>query len=349
MRFLMGGRPRMFLLRSSCHGATVLLAALALTPAACGSGSGGGLAFDDLEGSLVAALCDFEVLCGSMPNRATCLASERTQQSFLPTMRTDIASGLVKYDALAARRCVNGFAALRTCSSIAIAVTFKELDVACNAVFTGTVAPGDTCYFDEECAAHGVCTFGQCPSTTCCAGTCTAAPAPIPLGGDCTTASGPCVDGAVCGLNAQGTTPLLVCLKVAGPGEACTTATPCQSPYACVTTEATAASSSCIAPSGSGQTCGTATTSFCDDERESCDTTTKRCTPHIAVGGTCDPASAVSCVGYATCTLTTCVALGGPGDSCDPATGALQECLGSLECDFDTRLCALPPASASCR
>lgn len=335
--------------RTSSWFATLLPAALALTPAACGGG-GGGLAFDDLEDNTVSAACDLAVLCGSMPDRATCLASERTRQSLFATMRTDIASGLVVYDGLSARRCINGLAALGSCSSTVLTIKFTQLQKDCNAVFKGTLAPGQTCFFDEECADQGTCTAGQCGSNTaCCAGLCTAKPAQIPLGGDCGMATGECVAGTSCAFNATGTSPQLVCLKTVGPGEACSPATACQSPYACVTTDASSTSATCIAPSGSGQTCGTTTTSFCDDKRESCDVTTNRCTPHIAVGETCAAGSAVSCVGYASCTGTTCVALGGPGDSCDPATGALSSCLGSLECDPTTLRCALPPAGASCR
>ena len=334
--------------RSSSWLATLLpvALALALAPAACGGGAG--LAFDDLEGSTLSAACDFAVLCGSMPDRATCLASERTRESLFATMRTDIASGLVVYDSLAARRCVDDFGALRTCSLTTLASASKQLDADCGAVFKGTLATGQTCFFDEECAGQGTCALAQCGSNmACCAGLCTAKPAQIPVGGDCSMAPVQCVDGTTCAFNPQGTSPPLLCLATAGPGQACSPTTGCQSPYACVT--AAGASGTCIAPSGSGQTCGAATTSFCDDGRESCDVTTNRCTPHIAVGGTCDASSAVSCVGYASCTGATCVALGGPGDSCDSTTGALSSCLGSLECDPATLRCTLPPAGASCR
>ena len=84
---------------------------------------------------------------------------------------------------------------------------------------------------------------------------------------------------------------------------------------------------------------------YCDDARDVCDQTTRLCTSRIAVGGACSTID--GCVAYATCDGTTCVAMPGPGASCDSI--AQDPCLLNLSCDTTTMHCSLPPSSASCR
>src|SRR5262245_62240374 len=100
---------------------------LALACAACGSG-GGTLAFDDLEPSIIAAACRINVLCEEQPDEATCVASTRSQDSFFPTMKTDIAAGTVRYDARAARACVDVFGSVASCTLTAIVSAQNSLE-----------------------------------------------------------------------------------------------------------------------------------------------------------------------------------------------------------------------------
>jgi len=319
---------------------TFSAALAALACAACGSGSRT-LAFDDLEPTIIAAACRINVLCEQQPDEATCVASTLSQESFFPTMKVDIAAGTVKYDARAARACVDTFSGVAACTLTAIVTAQNSLDNLCGKVFTGTVPPGGSCFFNEECANRGRCDRLNCTGA-CCAGTCVAHMI-VPVGGDCTGADTECVEGAGCAIDA--TLTQLVCKPQLRAGAACTTADACVSPYSCVTPDPLVNAGTCAAPPGHGQPCGTAGFGgLCNDERDTCDTSTSVCVSAVPVGGSC--AANFVCVGVASCDGTTCVARGEPGASCDPA--AFAPCLGDLACD-GTGHCVLPPAGISCR
>ena len=165
--------------------------------------------------------------------------------------------------------------------------------------------------------------------------------APIPLGGDC---SSPlqyqdCIEGTVCAADATGGGSCKVPLAA---GARCGPYDRCVRPYQCGGIDPVTSEGTCTGPPGQGQACDMS--GNCDDSRDYCDRTTNMCTSRIAVG---DPCSAPEgCISYATCDGTTCVAMPGPGSSCDPA--AVDSCSLSLSCDT-TMHCALPPPAASCR
>jgi len=317
------------------------VALLALGAGTCGGG-GRSVPLDDLAGDLLDAECDFLVACAAAPDRTTCLASIGVDSAELATLKADVAAGIVVYDGQAAAACLDVYKSLTSCKQTAIGDLGQKLDAACGHVFTGTVAVGSACFFSEECANEGICDRTTCTSSGCCAGTCHAKPTAIPPGGDCSNPlpDQDCVDGTVCTADPGGGG---TCKAPLAAGAPCGPYDRCAPPYQCggtidpVTNEGT-----CVAPPGTGQACDMS--GNCDDARDVCDQTTRVCTSRIAVGGAC--AAPATCVGYANCDGTTCVAVAGPGASCD---SALDSCLLNLSCDTTTMQCALPPASPSCR
>ena len=320
--------------------APLRLAALALTLAACGGG-GNGIAFADLEVAARTATCNYLVACQSMPDQATCQATLRSQESFFPTMRVDIAAGRVKYDPTAARACIDALAGLRSCTRIAVNSVFGAAESACDLVFSGTLPTGSACFFEEECIGNDTCTK-SCATSGCCEGTCAAGPTSVPAGGDCPDpVTQVCAEGTACQQDPQ--TLALICTKLLPPGASCMSSSACGYPYFCDSPNPSAQPGVCAAPPDRGQNCGVAY--LCNDLRDSCDTATSICTANAPVGGSCATGSG-QCVGYAQCDGTTCLAQGRPGESCAEQGG--PGCLGSLQCDA-TLHCTLPPPGLPCR
>jgi len=337
------GRRGGFVRQSGAMRSSLTVPVVAVVCAACGSG-GRTLPFNELEPAIIEAVCHVNVLCEESPDQATCTASTTSQLGFFPTMKVDIAAGTVKYDARAAHACVETFSSVASCTLTGIAAVERSLDDLCGQVFTGTLPPGSTCFFNEECANRGRCDRPSCVET-CCAGTCVARTI-VQAGGDCSAADAECVAGTGCGFT-DTTFTQLVCKPLLPAGAACTTADTCVSPYACVTPDPLVNAGTCTAPPGHGEPCGTsaAVSSICNDLRDSCDPNTGVCSSAPPVGGACE-ATGPSCAGGAICDGTTCIARGGPGATCDPA--GVAPCLGDLQCDT-TNHCTLPPVGVSCR
>lgn len=315
-------------------------AALVLTLAACGGG-GNGIAFVKLEAAARTATCNYLVACQNMPDQATCQATQRSQESFFPTMRVDIAAGRVAYNPTAARACVDALDSLSSCTRIAFASVFDGTESPCGLVFSGTLPTGSACFFDEECTGSDTCSK-SCATPGCCEGTCVAGPTLVPAGGDCSDpATQSCAGGAPCQQDPQ--TLAITCTALIPPGATCTSVNACTYPYSCDSPDLTVQPGVCNVPPGRGQSCGVAY--LCNDLRDSCDTVTNLCTANTPVGGSCATGSG-QCVGYAQCDGSTCLAQGRPGESCSQQGGSA--CLGSLECD-DTLHCTLPPAGLPCR
>ena len=153
----------------------------------------------------LSAECDFLIICGAVPDRATCLASLRVDSAWFATLKTDVAAGTVAYDGHAAGACVDVFKNLMSCKQTVMGDVQQRFD-RCGKAFTGLLPAGGACFFDEECANRGLCRNQSCSSNGCCAGTCLARPTPIPLGGDCSNplAEQDCIEGTVCAANAAG-------------------------------------------------------------------------------------------------------------------------------------------------
>ena len=133
------------------------LAVATLGAASCGGASGRSVPVDDFEGDLLSAECDFLIICGAVPDRATCLASLRLDSARFATLKTDVAAGTVAYDGQAAGACVDVFKNLMSCKQTVMGDVQQRLDATCGKVFTGSLPAGGACFFDEECANRGLC------------------------------------------------------------------------------------------------------------------------------------------------------------------------------------------------
>jgi hypothetical protein len=317
-----------------------LLVALALGAATCGGGAGGGpVAVDDFESELLDAVCTFAVTCEEMPDRATCLAAKPFLNfDAFATLEVDVAAGTVTYDGQAARACIDVFKRFTSCKATQIGDAQVALAV-CRRAFLGMVPPGGACFFNEECADRGTCSSTTCTTPECCAGTCLARPAPIPVGSYCSNSVyEECVEGSVCS-NASN-----ACEVPLAPGARCTASDTCVVPYECRNIDPATLVGTCTPPPETGQPCGMVGLSgSCNDERDSCDDVAHVCKRRIPAGGACT----FRCVYYAECDGTTCVQRPGLGASCDPLLPA-DECLGSLDCDPTTAVCTAP-AGGACR
>jgi hypothetical protein len=317
--------------------------ALALLAVGCGGGSGGGsIPFDQLEPTLLAAACHLNVLCGTFPDTATCMASLYVKPHFLDTIGPDIASGKVVYDGAKARACVDMVNAITSCDRTALAGL--ALDPVCgnDTAFKGTVAAGGPCFFLEECAGGANCqkTDSTCTTNQCCAGTCVAPPAPVAVGADCTTAT--CVTGSVCVFDGTTTPATETCQIPGGVGAPCVSISNCTNPLYCDTTSKT-----CKSPVATGGACDPTMGSLgCDSPTDVCDPTTMVCTNRLGLRSACDPTNN-TCVSYAACdaTTSTCVERPVAGASCDPTNG--PSCLTGT-CDATSMLCTLPTGSGAC-
>ncbi|HUJ59623.1 MAG TPA: hypothetical protein VLX92_14055 [Kofleriaceae bacterium] len=164
--------------------------AAVLALAACGSKPS--IKYDDYAAEQLAAQCKRLVRCGLFDTADACAAFFK----LLPdtSMAAAIAEGKVRYDGEAASDCTSALAAI-TCDGTSAAA--RQPPKACTSVFTGTVATGDTCAFDAECASD-ICLVdsSSCDGTTCCDGACADAGV-VAIGGTCKV-SAQCVTGAYC-------------------------------------------------------------------------------------------------------------------------------------------------------
>lgn len=217
----------------------------------------------------------------------------------------------------------------------------KQVSDLWSSVFAGTVAVGGACFFDQECAGHGIC--DNSPSTcfmSCCAGACVAAPPTVPLGGDCGSllTGQTCAAGLACQIAGDGVTRSCA-PEIAVEGASCGDPRACASPLRCVTDPQTGIGT-CMKPAPTGAPCG-----FCDDPHDACVGTSRRCVSKNEVGSPCLPGED-NCVRYASCDSAsmTCVERPKAGARCT-LTGA-PPCLGNLTCPATTLMCTLPAGSA---
>jgi len=278
---------------------------------------------------------------------ATCLAIVRWP-GYQATLERDITFGRVIYDAGKAAACLDRLEHFYStaCTRSARAAASATLGTVCSEMFTGTIAPGDACFFSEECAGGALCQLNDASCADflqCCPGTCVADPPPAPLGGDCSAGQG-CAEGNAC-TTAQLGGPL-TCMAPLAAGAACNSVgSACAAPMYCDIDPATN-TGTCRAPAASGGPCNVEVGSAsCDDVRDDCEGTAI-CTRRVPAGASCF-AGAQTCVDYASCDGTTCVAAAKLGEPCGGATGI--DCLPGLECPSPTYTCRLlPPVNGTC-
>jgi hypothetical protein len=315
-----------------------------LALASCGGGSSSApISLDDFQTQFLAAYCKLLVACASMPDQATCVASQQEVHGYYATLDQDVDAGTVTFDSAQARHCIDLLARLPSCKQSQAGAALAQFDDDCHALFSGTVPTGGACFFSEECASgHCSPTDTYCSRTAqCCPGVCADVTAQIPVGGDCTNlVSGQdCANGSSC---APGPNQTFVCTAASTTeGASCATYDGCRSPLFC-DLDLTTGVGTCKRPVATGGACNPTASRACDDGRDICDFDTGTCTRKGAVGAPC---LTETCVGWASCDGTTCVARPRAGETCDPVLG--PACIGGLSCD-STMTCSLTPVGDAC-
>ena len=330
------------MVRSSRASAALTICALA-AGAGCGGSKSGPMDLNEALNRINAASCKYQVACGGLPDMATCVAIIQAP-GYQATVEQDIASGTVKYDATKAAACVDllerVYGAGCTRSGQVSAGGHSAGTVACDGVFAGTVTLGGSCFFSEECMDGAYCQpiDSNCFNfLQCCAGNCVAEPPQVSAGGDCSEGQR-CPRGYYCDPALSGGPR--TCLATLAEGAACAPEADCAEPLFCDLDPATQ-TGTCRRPAASGGSCNAAiSVPSCDDVRDHCDATTATCTPRGAPGASC--ADQDSCVSYASCDGTTCVAAAGLGETCGGANGI--GCLAGLQCPSPGYTCMPPPA-----
>jgi hypothetical protein len=315
-----------------------LAAALALPSVGCASSPNdpSPIALADFPARSMSITCAEDVQCGIYPDDPTCEASTMLNTSQL---LADIDKGIVLYDGVSAYSCLYGITTTLS-PTCRISEQAGPQPPSCANVFLGTVAEGGACVSSNECASQE-CDLTGCGGTACCAGTCVTSgrslAGTVAVGASCSSRSD-CVAGAFCDVGGT----MHLCTAQKGPGEACQLSEECLDGTACILPAGGAGAPVCAKPPAEGEACGG--TSSCDLLRDFCDPATMKCTPRIAIGGTC-VTGGDSCVLYAACSAgsRTCVARGRAGDPC---TLTSLPCLGGLVCTAGH--CTLPDPDAVC-
>jgi hypothetical protein len=275
-----------------------LLAVCSASMVACGSqplSGSGAIPRDQLIGQFAALICDHLAPCCQADGLAYDSASCRqTAQVDLAAQYTFVTSSHASYDGLAARGCLNAFAAaMPACGAADAGWNELPLDeneyafpapvvAACKDVFKGTAPAGTACTSSKECALPaeglGYCEFylsGECAVYTApyphaaagapCVGSCEtidgtpcygyAPTTGLPAGAECYAS-----DGLECGPAPGGAPGGSVCLSPGAIGQSCA--------GGCVPNATCNAASLCVAISELGGPCETdaqcVVGSFCD-------------------------------------------------------------------------------------
>ena len=242
-----------------------------------------------------------------------------------------VLAGRTTFNSAEAQACLSALAALNTTNCWGASVPRTTPDTtfnspACNSVFTGTVAPGDTCYESTECL-NGFCNanLNQCP------GQCQVDRTADTL---CESNS-ECSAGMVC-YSATGGEGY--CATPAAAGASCL-AGPCQDGLVC-------AGAVCVTPAA-GMSCssgGCGANLTCQVNET---TGAGTCAALLAAGAACSQSA--DCAGNQLCAPTTntgaftCTSPGGMGAACSPNAGAGGSCFADLICDSTSLTCVTLP------
>lgn len=179
------------------------LFALALV-AACGD-TVQPIAMADLDREYADAICRYWSRCGLFPDVATChRAYTGLHFPVDPNAYAGVTAGVVKYDGVKARTCIDADAN-QSCDLTSSSARVPP--VACDGIFTGTMAENSSCASNAECTS-GVCYIAIC-TIECCRGVCMGGA--VPSRGKAGDVCGivPCSEGTFCDINSKTCTPLM--------------------------------------------------------------------------------------------------------------------------------------------
>jgi hypothetical protein len=278
------------------------------------------------------ATCDFEVRCGLMPDKETCLRVDRAEHGLVQNV-ANVVFDRLSYDPAAGRACVE---AIRARSCHTLLADQRALEAACTGMFRGTVAAGGPCLVNEECTGESFCDRSMC-GEQCCLGACAPEPAPVALSGSCDEET-PCVDEAYCevegGDGGGGGFPSGSCQPRNENGQACEFAGACKDGQRC-------AEGKCYILSREGEACNPTLDTACLSFNNWCDPAASMCVKLPGAGEAC--ATNDRCQGWAYCDAGTCRARPVEDQPC-PVDG--PQCLGDLRCEMD--VCLAPPDQTVC-
>ena len=303
------------------------LALVVVVISACGNDSGSGsIPIDGLEQAAIDTFCDIYVRCGVLPDLESCRELYMASLSLDSDLIAAVHADKVVYHGDKARECYNAFTA--TSCDRNLVFGSRDVPLACDQTFVGTVGDAGQCALDEECISQDCQISGSCPANTCCMGTCVGGTPPARA-----ELAQPCSSTIRCNTGYCDATTS-VCTAFLADGAACTSSQRCNS-SACSTT--------CQPLVATGGTC--TTTSQCKLVGDVCNSVSKTCTPYGRTGDAC--ANKADCDALDNCDAATskCVAAPKVGASCTVGVGCA---LGSF-CDTTTLTCTAPkPDGAAC-
>ncbi|MDP3155600.1 MAG: hypothetical protein Q8N23_23210 [Archangium sp.] len=311
-----------------------------------GTATGGGTGGVSLEGLCAAqqaAHCAKEIRCGAAAPGADCQKLAAPSRNALSngrvdclsaSLRANIASGRTRFDGVKARQCLTAIETTSACALNAL-----PTDPSCNEVYTGTVAPGGSCYGFNECEPGFYCdsTLNVCPgscqprvgagnvapSVLACATGLSGAfspdggslcVAPVAEGQSCTALPGsffplPCAGATSCQSAGDGGS---TCQPLKTAGQACVVFAfnECAIDTSCA--PGRDGGTQCVALARMGQPCGP--TLSC---QKGLACRADVCSSLIAEGGVCT--SDADCVAGRLCKAGSCQPAGGPDAGCNTA------------------------------
>jgi hypothetical protein len=281
---------------------------------------------EDVDTEALRARCERFTRCGLFTDQDACEAYFRIVVDV--NRQPAIDAGLVRYDGEAARRCDDAIAAM-TCDGTSREARVPPAD--CAKIFVGTVADGDACQDDTECAsARCNRDFSQCDAQACCMGTC--ANTQRSAVGDQCNDTRDCVADTSCGQDH-------LCHALGGVGADCFVDNQCDYGLGCT---GTSFPKTCTKAATLGNTCPD---KLCAEIGSVCNAA-GTCVAAGLPGGSAACASDVDCSIYALCDLTSHLCVGFPtlGMACDA-----HGCAGNAYCDLTVvpGVCRDPLASKS--
>lgn len=280
----------------------------------------------DLRTEELDARCEYLVRCGYMPDRDTCMASERPDPDLVQALGAT-SFDRVGFDPEAAAAYVE---TLRDHSCDQTVENARVLADAHAAVFGGRIDPGGSCFADQECAGDALCDRTACQGSgqVCCTGECVeiqrlSVGETCPLSQDGARIAAFCQDSAYCQRppdDGSGMPPTQgTCVTRVDNGLPCDQVDACLDGQRCNV----GGSGNCYKLSESGEMCNP------DLPQGSCVAANEVCTGScVAAPGPGQACVQGECIGYAACVDDVCVAYPRQGEACD---GGLP-CLGDLEC-----------------